>query len=479
MEYENLTLHTDKYEINMMYAHWKHNTHNRRAVFDAYIRENPFHNGYTVFAGLERIVHYINNLHFTDADIQYLREQEEGYEEAFLDELKNFSFTGDIHSMREGEIVFPNEPLILVDARIFEAQLIETFLLNVMNHQSLIATKASRIKQVANNDTLIEFGSRRAQEADAAVWGARAAYIAGFHGTSNMRAGKLFDIPTRGTNAHSWIQDHDTEEEAFKNFVKALPNQSVLLVDTYDTLKSGIPNAIKAGKLLEEQGKKLKAIRLDSGDLARLSIEGRQMLDDAGMDHVEIMASNDLDEEVIMHLKLQGAEITSWGIGTKLITGGKNPSLGGVYKLVARENSEDLVPVIKLSEDLEKVTTPGLKKVYRIINRDTQKSEGDYIALEHEKVDAKPLKMFDPLFPQKMKYVENYEAHELLQPIFIEGKQVYQLPTLKEIQKYHTKQYSHIWRETMRLLNPQTYYVDLSYDLWKLKQDMVEKHSHK
>lgn len=477
MNYENLTLHTDKYQINMMYAHWKNNTHNRRAIFDAYIRKNPFRNGYTVFAGLERIVHYINSLNFSEEDIEYLREQEENYEEAFLEELRVFSFTGNILAMREGEIVFPNEPLIRVDARIFEAQLIETAILNVMNYQSLIATKASRMKQVANDDTLIEFGTRRAQEADAAVWGARSAYIAGFHGTSNMRAGKLFGIPTNGTNAHSWIQDHDTEEEAFTNFAKAMPDNVILLVDTYDTLQSGIPNAIKTGKMLEEHGKKLKAIRLDSGDLARLSIEGRRMLDEAGMEDVQIMASNDLDEEVIMHLKLQGAKITAWGIGTKLITGGKHPSLGGVYKLVARENTDDLIPVIKLSEDLEKVITPGLKKVYRIINRKTKKSEGDYVALEHETVDEQPLKMFDPLFPHKFKYVKDYEVVELLQPIYVEGKQVYELPSLEEIHRYHMEQYAYIWQETLRLLNPQTYYVDLSYDLWKLKQDMIEKHS--
>ncbi|GAA0446475.1 nicotinate phosphoribosyltransferase [Lentibacillus halophilus] len=477
MEYENLTLHTDKYQINMMYAHWKNNSHNRKAVFDAYIRENPFHNGYTVFAGLERIVHYINNLHFTEDDIDYLKQQEEDYEPEFLDELRQFSFSGNIYSMREGEVVFPNEPLIRVEARIFEAQMIETALLNFMNYQSLIATKASRIKQVAEDDTLIEFGTRRAQEGDAAIWGARASYIAGFHATSNMRAGKLFNIPAKGTHAHSWIQDHDSEEQAFTNFAKALPDQAVLLVDTYDTLRSGIPNAIKTGKMLEAKGKKLKAIRLDSGDLARLSIEGRKMLDDAGMNHVEIMASNEVDDEVIMHLKMQGAQIDSWGVGTKLITGASKPSLGGVYKLVARENDNKLIPVIKLSEDLEKVSTPGPKKVYRIINRRTQKSEGDYIALAHETVDDKPLKMFDPFFPQKCKFVYDYEAIDLLKPIFVNGKQVYDLPALENIHQYHQRQLSHIWPETLRLLNPQTYYVDLSYELWKMKQEMMEEHS--
>src|SRR5690625_3371857 len=311
----NSALHTDKYQLNMMYAYWKNNTHNRKVVFEAYFRKNPFKNGYTVFAGLERIVHYINELAFTEDDVRYLATQEGNYDPAFLDELRNFKFTGNMYAVQEGEIVFPNEPLIRVEARVFEAQLIETALLNFMNYQTLIATKDSRIKQVTKNDSALEFGSRRSQESSAALWGARAAYIAGFDGTSNLLAGKLFHIPTRGTNAHSWIQSHDSELESFSAFINALPDQAILLVDTYDTLGSGIPNAIKIGKELEKRGKKLKAIRLDSGDLARLSKEGRKMLDAAGMDHVEIMASNDLDEEVIFHLKSQNAAITSWGIG--------------------------------------------------------------------------------------------------------------------------------------------------------------------
>src|SRR5699024_8409080 len=366
---------------------------------------------------------------------------------------------------------------IRVEARVFEAQLIESAMLNFMNYQTLIATKASRIMQVTKGDTVVEFGSRRAQECDAAVWGARAAYIVGFDGTSNVLAGKLFDIPTRGTNAHSWIQNHDSEEEAFKNFVTALPDQAILLVDTYDTLKSGIPNAIKIGKMLEKQGKTLKAIRLDSGDLARLSIEGRKILDAAGMEHVEIMASSDLDEEVILHLKMQGAKITSWGIGTKLITGGDWPALGGVYKLVAREKNGELASVIKLSEDVDKITTPGLKKTYRIINKETNKSEVDYIAFAYEEVTDKPLKMFDPIFPHKYKYVEDYEALDLMKPIFINGKQVYDLPSVEEVRAYHKQQINYIWDETLRLLNPQTYFVDLSQDVWDMKQKLIKKYS--
>jgi len=476
MNYRSLALHTDKYQINMMYAHWKNNTHNKKAVFEAYFRQNPFNNGYTVFAGLERIVDYINHLTFTEEDIAYLATQSENYDEAFLDELRHFKFTGNLYAVEEGEIVFPNEPLIRVEARVFEAHLIETALLNFMNYQTLIATKASRIMQVAKGDTVIEFGTRRAQEHDAAVWGARAAYIAGFDGTSNVLAGKRFNIPIYGTHAHSWIQDHDSEEEAFENFVNALPNHSILLVDTYDTLTSGIPNAIKIGKMLKRKNKRLQAIRLDSGDLARLSIEGRRMLDEAGLHDVDIMASSDLDEEVILHLKMQGAKITSWGIGTKLITGGDWPALGGVYKLVAREKDGQLVPVIKLSEDIEKITTPGPKKTYRIINKETNKSEGDYVAFDYETVDDQPLKMFDPIFPHKYKYVYNYEALDLMKPIYINGKQVYDLPSIEDIKAYHEQQINYIWDETLRLLNPQTYFVDLSLDVWQMKQDLIQKY---
>lgn len=473
----DLTLHTDKYQINMMYAYWKNNTHKNRAVFEAYFRKHPFKNGYTVFAGLERIVQYMNQLTFTEDDIAYLATQEENYDEAFLDELRKFSFKGNMYSVQEGEIVFPNEPLIQVEATIFEAQLIETAILNFMNYQTLIATKASRIIQVTREDQVVEFGSRRAQEASAAVWGARAAYIAGFSGTSNMLAGKWFGIPTKGTNAHSWIQNHDTEYEAFEQFVHALPDQAVLLVDTYDTLRSGIPNAIKIGKELERQGKELKSIRLDSGDLARLSIEGRKMLDEAGMEHVKIMASSDLDEEVILHLKMQNAQIDAWGIGTKLITGADCPALGGVYKLVSRETEDGFRPVIKLSEDAVKITTPGAKRLYRIMNNQTNKSEGDYLAFDDEVVDDQPLKMFDPIFPHKYKFVEDYRAVDLMKQIIKDGELVYDLPSIDEIRDYHNEQIKAIWPETLRLLNPQTYFVDLSEKVWQMKQDLIVEHS--
>ena len=320
MSYGDYALHTDKYQINMMYAHWVQGTHNRMAVFEAYFRKLPFGNGFGVFAGLERIAAYIRELRFTEEDVAYLAEQEENYRPEFLDALREFRFTGHLHAVPEGTLVFPNEPLIRVEARIFEAQLVETAILNFMNYQTLIATKAARVKLVAGEDLLLEFGTRRAQEADAAIWGARAAYIAGFHGTSNLRAGKLFGIPTKGTHAHAWVQAHAEEEEAFLRYAEALPDQVTLLVDTYDTLKSGVPNAIKVGRKLAAQGKKLAGIRLDSGDLAYLSQQARKMLDEAGFTDAKIMASNDLDEHVIFNLKAQGARIDAWGVGTQLIT---------------------------------------------------------------------------------------------------------------------------------------------------------------
>jgi len=299
-DYGNLTLHTDKYQINMMYAHWVQGSLNEKAVFEAYFRKLPFGNGYAVFAGLERIVRYIGSIRFGDEEIDYLREQEESYREEFLEELRRFRFTGSLYCVPEGTLVFPNEPLIRVEARMFEAHLIETAMLNFFNYQTLIATKAARIRQAAPEDTLLEFGTRRAQEADASIWGARAAYIAGFHATSNMRAGMLFGIPTKGTHAHAWVQGHDSEEEAFRLFAESVPDGVTLLVDTYDTLRSGVPNAIKTAKQLEAQGKRMQGIRLDSGDLAYLSKTARQMLDDAGLHYVRISASNDLDENIII-----------------------------------------------------------------------------------------------------------------------------------------------------------------------------------
>jgi nicotinate phosphoribosyltransferase len=474
----NLTLHTDKYQINMMYAHWRNGTFRDRAVFEGYFRKLPFGNGYAVFAGLERIIQYIEELKFDEAMLQYLQDQEEQYEAGFLEELRQFKFTGDLYAVEEGTLVFANEPLIRVEARVFEAQLVETAILNFMNFQTLIATKASRIKQVAMDDILLEFGTRRAQEADAAIWGARATYIAGFDATSNMRAGMLFGIPTKGTHAHSWVQGHETEEEAFMNYAKALPDQVTLLVDTYDTLKSGVPNAIKVGKLLEQQGKKMQAIRLDSGDLAYLSKMARQMLDDAGLRDVQIVASNDLDENIMLNLKAEGAQIDIWGVGTKLITGGDQPALGGVYKLVAREQDGVYIPVIKISGNPEKVSVPGRKQVYRILNKQTGRAEADYITLlgEKEIEQGQRIKLFDPVHPYIYKFIEDYEAVPLLKPIFLDGTQVYEKPLLKQIRQYHQDQLKLFWPEYLRKLNPENYPVDLSVEAWELRMNLIRKY---
>ena len=463
----------------MMYAHWKMGTMNDRAVFEVFFRKLPFGNGYAVFAGLERVVAYIQQLRFGEPGIAYFREQEEQYEEGFLQLLREFRFTGNLHAVAEGTFVFASEPLLRVEATIFEAQLIETALLNFVNYQTLIATKASRVKQAAGNDILMEFGTRRAQEADAALWGARAAYISGFHATSNMQAGMLFGIPVKGTHAHAWVQAHDTEEEAFMRYAEVLPDHVTLLVDTYDTLRSGVPNAIKVAKLLEKKGKRMSGIRLDSGDLTYLSQQARIMLDEAGLSYVNIVASNDLDENIISELKAQGAKIDSWGVGTQLITAADQPSLGGVYKLVAREKDGKFVPVIKISGNPEKMTTPGIKQLYRIVNKKTGKAEADYLALDHETdiIAGERVKLFDPIHPYIYKYVENYEAIPLLQPIFESGVLVYELPTLEEIRAHKVRQNQSFWPEYLRKLNPEKYRVNLSVAAWELKQQLIKEHS--
>lgn len=478
MQTEDLALHTDKYQINMMYAHWHLGTHDRKAVFEAYFRKLPFGNGYAVFAGLERIIHYISNLQFTEEDIQYLAEQEENYDPAFLDELRKFRFQGTIYSMQEGALVFPNEPLIRVEGRLMETQLVETALLNFMNFQTLIATKASRIKQIAGQDMLLEFGTRRAQEADAAVWGARAAYIAGFHATSNMLAGKKFGIPTKGTHAHSWVQSFNSEQESFDAYAKVLPDQVSLLVDTYDTLNSGVPHAIETAKYLSSIGKELSAIRLDSGDLAYLSIEARKMLDEAGLPNVKIVASNDLDENTILDLKSQGARIDTWGVGTQLITAADQPSLGGVYKLVEREVDHVMKPTIKISANPEKVSTPGKKDVYRIIDRTSGKALADYICHPEEVQirEGAPIKLFNPQHSYLQKTIRNYEAIPMLEPIFVDGNQVYELPTLDAIRIFHKEQLNLFWPQYLRKLNPEIYRTNISEKVWELKKNMMAEY---
>lgn len=463
-----------------MYAHWKHHTHQQKAIFDVYFRKLPFGNGFAVAAGLERVVRYIQALKFTEEEISFLAQQEENYDLAFLEELRGFKFSGDIYAAVEGTLIFPNEPILRVEATIFEAQIIETAILNFINYQSLIATKAARIKLVAPNDILMEFGTRRAQEADAAIWGARAACMVGFHATSNVRAAMLFDLPAKGTHAHAWVQIHENEQEAFDRYAEALPDDVTLLVDTYDTLREGVPHAIETAKKLAEKGKQLKAIRLDSGDLAYLSKRARQMLDEAGFPDVKIVASNDLDENIIVELKAQGARINSWGIGTKLITAADYPALGGVYKLVAKQKGDDYEPVIKISGNPEKITTPGKKNVYRIINTDTGKAEADYIVMHDEHLDSasgKPLLLFDPSHPYIRRKVKHYKAIPVLTPIFVNGQCVYELPTVQEIAAYHKEQLEQFWPETLRKLNPEKYTVVLSDKVWEMRNELISQHS--
>ncbi|PTJ60346.1 nicotinate phosphoribosyltransferase [Mammaliicoccus sciuri] len=452
-------------------TYWNDGIHERTAIFDLYFRSMPFNSGYAIFSGLERIVQFIEHFKFTETDIEYLREV--GYQDDYLDYLKSLRFTGNIRAMKEGELCFNNEPLIRVEAPLIQAQLIETALLNIVNFQTLIATKASRIKQVVRDEIVMEFGTRRAQEMDAAIWGARAAMIGGFDSTSNVRAGKLFGIPISGTHAHSMVQTYDDEYTAFKKYAERHKN-CVFLVDTFHTLKSGVPNAIKVAK---ELGDKINfiGIRLDSGDIAYLSKEARRMLDEAGFTDAKIFASNDLDEQTITSLKAQGAKVTAWGVGTKLITAYDQPALGAVYKLVAiEEENGELSDRIKISNNAEKVTTPGKKNVYRIINTKTNKSEGDYITLEDEEPNKEErLKMFHPVHTYKMKYIKHFKAVDLHHDIFKDGKRVYTLPEIKEIREFAFNNLDILWEENKRYLNPEEYPVDLSKACWDNKNKKI------
>lgn len=470
---DSMTLHTDLYQINMVETYWEDQIHEKQAVFDLYFRNLPFGNGYAIFAGLERIVEYLQNFRFTESDLEYLREL--GYQEDYLQYLKTIRFTGNLRSMKEGELVFGNEPILRVEASLAEAQLIETALLNIVNYQTLIATKASRVKQVIGSQTAMEFGTRRAQEMDAAIWGTRAAYISGFAATSNVRAGKKFGIPVAGTHAHAMVQAYRDEYTAFMKYARR-HRDCVFLVDTYDTLKTGVPTAIRVA---QELGDKINfiGIRLDSGDLAFLAKEARKMLDKAGFTKTIIIASNDLDEYTIMSLKAQGAPIDSWGVGTKLITAFDQPALGAVYKLAAIEDDGGkMVDTIKISSNPEKVTTPGVKNVYRIINLDTGKSEGDYITLEGEDPQKESrLHMFHPVHTYLSKYVTHFEARELHHNIFMDGKLIYSLPRLEEIRGFVEDNLKVLWDEYTRTINPHQYPVDLSKACWENKRINIEK----
>lgn len=470
---DSLTLHTDLYQINMMQVYFNKGIHNKRAVFEAYFRKVPFENGYAVFAGLERIVRYLENLSFSDSDLSYLEEL--GYPEEFLDYLKNLKMELTVKSAKEGDLVFANEPLVQIEGPLAQCQLVETAILNIINYQTLVATKAARIRSVIEDEPLLEFGTRRAQEMDAAIWGTRAAIIGGANATSNVRAGKIFNIPVSGTHAHALVQTYGDDYQAFKAYAET-HKDCVFLVDTYDTLRVGVPNAIRVAK---EMGEKINflGVRLDSGDLAYLSKKVRQQLDDAGFPNAKIYASNDLDENTILNLKMQKAKIDVWGVGTKLITAYDQPALGAVYKIVSIEtDAGSMRDTIKLSNNAEKVSTPGKKQVWRITSRAKGKSEGDYITFADTDVtQLDEIEMFHPTYTYINKTVRDFDAVPLLVDIFDKGKLVYQLPSLQEIQEYGRKEFDQLWDEYKRVLNPQDYPVDLARDVWQNKMDLIDR----
>ena len=478
----NFTLLTDFYELTMMQGYLKSGKHQERVIFDMFYRKNPCGNGFAICCGLEQVVEYIRNLNFSEEDIDYLRSLGT-FDEDFIEYLRGFHFTGDIYAIPEGTVVFPKEPLIKVIAPVIEAQLVETAILNLVNHQSLIATKAYRVVHAAQGDGVMEFGLRRAQGPDAGIYGARAAVIAGCIGTSNVYAGQKFRVPVLGTHAHSWIMSFPTELEAFKAYARLYPNNCILLVDTYDTLKSGVKNAILCYDAMKEEGIPLKrfGIRLDSGDLAYLSKKARKMLDEAGYPDAIISASNDLDENLIASLKAQGACITSWGVGTNLITSESQPSFGGVYKLAATYSDEgQWIPKIKLSENSEKITNPGNKQIYRIIEKDSGKVFADYIALEEERFsEAEDLVLFDPIDTWKKSTLKggSYEMRPLLVPIFLGGKLVYNCPSVEEIKAHCKKEQESLWEECRRLTNPHAVHVDLSDKLYEMKKRLLAQYS--
>ncbi len=478
MKEENLTLLTDLYELTMMNGYYDIKN-DERVVFDVFYRKNPSCGGYAIVAGLEQVIDYIKNLHFDSDDIEYLRELDL-FDDNFLKYLENFKFTGNIYAIKEGTVVFPMEPLLKVEAPIIEAQLIETAILNIINHQSLIATKASRVCEAAKGDGVMEFGLRRAQGPDAGVYGARAAMIGGCVATSNVLCGKKFDVPVAGTHAHSWIMSFPSEYEAFRKYAELFPNNATLLVDTYDTLKSGVPNAIKVFKELKEEGKMPKkyGIRLDSGDLAYLSKKARIMLDEAGFVDATICASNDLDEYLIDDLKKQGAKIDLWGVGTSLITSKDCPSFGGVYKLAAIKKAGVVIPKIKLSEDAVKITNPGDKQVFRFYDKKTGKIRGDIIGFINEKYkEEETTVMFDPVDTWKKKELlpDTYTVRELLEPVFINGECVYESESVMQLRDYCTKEKETLSDENKRFFNPHPVHVDLSYSLWKEKNRLIEE----
>ncbi|MDE7362999.1 MAG: nicotinate phosphoribosyltransferase [Oscillospiraceae bacterium] len=474
MNAQNYTMLCDFYQLTMGNGYFKTKHAGRTAYFDLFFRRVPDNGGYAICAGLEQVIEYIENLRFTGEDIDYLRSKGI-FSEEFLEYLRGFKFEGDIFAVPEGTPVFPYEPLITVRAPSIQAQLIETMLLLLVNHQSLIATKASRIVRAAQGRAISEFGSRRAQGTAGAILGARAAYIGGCTGTACVMSDELYGVPATGTMAHSWVQMFDTELEAFEEYCRVYPNGAVLLVDTYNVLKSGVPNAIKAfDNILKPLGARPVGIRLDSGDIAYLSIEARKMLDAAGYPDCKIVASNSLDEHIITDLINQGAKIDSFGVGERLITASSEPVFGGVYKLCATEEDGLITPKIKISENVAKITNPHYKKLYRIYDKKTGKAAADLLCVHDEKIDeTKPLEIFDPDFTWKRKTLIDFTAKELQVPIFLNGKRVYDSPPIGEIRAYCAEQLDTLWESVLRFENPHTYYVDLSQKLWDIKQKLL------
>lgn len=471
---ENLTMLTDLYQLTMMQGYMRHGYRHKGAVFDLFFRNLPNGSGYALTAGLAQVIEYLENLRFTENNLKYI--QSLGiFDAEFIEQLRHFRFSGDVDAIPEGTPVFPYEPLLRVKAPIFEAQMVETALLNMVNFQTLIATKASRIVAAAAEGRVMEFGLRRAQGPDAGTLGARAAFIGGCHSTSNVLAGERFGIPVSGTMAHSWVQCFPSELDAFRAYAETFPHQCLLLVDTYNVLKSGVPNAIQVGLELEAKGYSFLGIRIDSGDLAYFSREARQMLDQAGLKNAIIVGSNDLDENTIWSIRSQGAKIDSWGVGTNLITSKDCPALGGVYKLAAEEENGEWVPRLKVSENMSKITLPGIKKVVRFHNPEG-KALADLIALEKEDFPVnEPVTIFDPIQVWKRKTLADFTTRELLVPVFRGGKRVYESPDLNTIQAYSRRELDTLWSETRRLTNPHTYIVDLSADLYELRQQLLMK----
>lgn len=470
----NLTMLADFYEFTMANGYLENDMHDIVAYFELFFRNVPDNGGFAIAAGLEQVIEYIQNLEFTEEDIEYFKSKNI-FSEKFLDYLRNFKFTCDIWAVPEGRVVFPREPLVIVRGPVIQAQMLETMLLLTINHQSLIATKANRIVRASQGRAVMEFGSRRAQGADAATYGARAAYIGGVVGTANTIADRDFNVPALGTMAHSWVQLFPTELDAFKAYARVFPTNCVLLVDTYNTLKSGVPNAIKTfDEVLKPLGIRPKGIRLDSGDIAYLSKNARIMLDEAGYEDCPIVASSSLDEYKIRDMLLQGSKLDSFGVGERLITSMTTPVFGGVYKIVAIEEDGKIIPKIKISENIEKITNPGFKNLYRLYDRSTNKAEADLLTLHDEVIDdTKPLEIFHPIHTWKRKTLTNFYSEKLLVKIFENGNLIYDMPSMDEIKEFCHKEVESLWDEVKRFEYPHTYITDLSLDLWTIRDTML------